>query len=182
LRKAGTGSPIGGTVGRNQGQFNGVAGGLNFTDTFGGVGIQASGGILSAESGSGMANLNNRDLLAYNAGAQFSFAGFSIGGGWMLVPQGQRTATTRFNGQSWTAGAAYEFGPYKVGLDWMEGTNNTTPAGGVARMDQGVVSGTYTLGPGIRLVGGVFYYDWQDENRLSQNNGIGGATAIKLAF
>jgi hypothetical protein len=198
LRKVGTGSTIGGTAGRNQGQYNGVAGGLNFTDTFGPVGVQASGGILSAQAFSGGPNISDSELIAYNAGAQFSFAGFSVGGGWMWVPQGQRgingtapAATVagvpvgtplKFNGQSWTVGGAYEFGPYKVGLDYMTGTNNKTSGGGVDRLEQAIVSGTYTLGPGIRLVGGVMYYDWQEENRLSQNNGIGGLTGLKLAF
>jgi outer membrane protein OmpU len=101
LQKAGTGDG-----GRNTGQHDGVAGGLNFEDTFGDFEVQASGGVLWAQSGAGFANLHNRDLLAYNAGAQFSFAGFSVGGAWLFVPQGQRTATTRFNGQSWSVGGA----------------------------------------------------------------------------
>ena len=142
-------------------------------------------------------NGTNSNLWAYNAGAQLSVAGFSFGGGWMYVPQGQRqvvaaaqaagtgaTAGTpiRSNGMSWTAGAAYEFGPYKVGLDYMYGENNKTTTGGKDRLEQGIVSGTYTMGPGIRLVGGVFYYDWQEENRLSTNNGVGALTGLKLAF
>ena len=119
-----------------------------------------------------------------------------LGGAAMWVPQGQRGVVAagnayggtpgspiRSNGMSWTAGAAYEFGPYKVGLDYMHGENNKTTGGGVDRLEQGVISGTYTLGPGIRLVGGIFYYDWQEENRMSENrNGIGGATGLKLAF
>jgi outer membrane protein OmpU len=169
--------------GQTRGITNGWAGGLNFDDTFGDFGVEASGGILWAQSGSGFANLPNRDLLAYNTGAQFSFAGFSVGGAWLYVPQGQRTATTRFNGQSWSVGAAYEFGAYKIGLDYMYGDNNKTPDGGKDRLEQAVISGTRVLGPGIRLVGGVFYYDWEEENKLSQNkDGIGGATAIKLSF
>ena len=88
----------------------------------------------------------------------------------------------KMNGTSWTVGGAYEFGPYKVGLDWMQGTNNKTSGGGVDRLDQGVVSGTYTLGPGIRLVGGFIYYDWEEENRNSTNNGVGALTGLKLAF
>ena len=64
----------------------------------------------------------------------------------------------------------------------MTGTNNKTGGGGQDRLDQGVLSGTYTLGPGIRLVGGFMYYDWQEENRNSQNNGVGALTGLKLAF
>jgi outer membrane protein OmpU len=186
-----------GDNGRNSGLSNGVAGGINFTETFDGFGVQASGGAMWAESFSGGANGSNANLLAYNAGAQFSFAGVSVGGGWLWVPQGQRQTISaaqsagtgqpvgspiRSNGMSWTAGAAYEFGPYKVGLDYMYGENNKTTGGGKDRLEQGIVSGTYTMGPGIRLVGGVFYYDWEEENKLSKNNGIGGLTGLKLAF
>lgn len=177
LRKTGTGDNAAAT-----GLNDGVAGGLNFTNTFGAFGVQASIGGMWAESGSGFGGAQ-KNLRAYNAGAQLSFAGFSVGGGWLLAEQGNRTATTKFNGQSWTVGAAYEFGPYKVGIDYMYGDNNKTSAGGKDRLEQGVISGTYTLGPGIRLVGGVFYYDWEEENRLSQNrDGIGGLTGIKIGF
>ena len=188
LKRLGTGDNVNGSLGwlgRSQGINNGVAPGINYTETFGGFGVQASGGALWAETGSGFAaplGGHQKNLEAYNAGLQLSFAGFSVGGGWMYVPQGQGPAF-KLNGDSWTVGAAYEFGPYKVGLDYMKGTNNGTSAGGKSRLDQGVVSGTYTLGPGIRLVGGLFYYDWNAENGISQNtNGIGGATGLKLAF
>jgi predicted porin len=162
--------------------------------------VQASAGVLWADTGmSGVgatATTNefftsDNDLIAYNGGAQFSYAGFSFGGAFMRVPQGPRPTTTtggvvtneKMNGTSWTIGAAYEFGPYKVGLDWLTGTNNKTSGGGVDRLDQGVISGTYTLGPGIRLVGGVIYYDWQEENRNSENrDGVGAVTGLKLAF
>lgn len=83
---------------------------------------------------------------------------------------------------SWTAGAAYEFGPYKIGLDYMYGENNKTTSGGKDRLTQAIVSGSYALGPGIKLVGGVFYYDWEEENQLSKNNGIGGLSGLKLSF
>lgn len=172
-----------GDGGRNSGQHDGVAAAVNYTETFGGFGVQASGGFLRADSFSGGPNKSDSNLIGYNAGAQFSYEGVTVGGGWMWVPQGQRTATTKFNGQSWSVGAAYTFGPYKVGFEYFTGNNNKTGNGGRDRLEQTGVSGTYTLGPGIRLVGGVFYYDWQEENKLSQNkNGVLGATAIKLAF
>lgn len=186
-----------GDNGRSGGINNGWAGGVNYTEKFGDVGVQLSSGAMWGESFSGGASGSNSDLLAYNVGAQFSFAGFSLGGAWLSVPQGQRGVLTaaqatsvggttgspiRSNGQSWTVGAAYEFGPYKVGLDYMNGTNNKTTSGGSDRLEQAVLSGTYVLGPGIRFIGGVFAYDWQEENRMSQNQGVGGITGFKLAF
>lgn len=186
-----------GDGGRNTGLHDGVAGGVNFKEKFGEIGVQASGGAMWADSSSGTENGSDANLLAYNAGLQLSYGGFAIGGAYLRVPQGQRGTLSgaqaanvggvagspiRSNGMSWTVGAAYEFGPYKIGIDYMKGENNKTTSGGLDRMEQGVVSGSYALGPGIRLVGGVFYYDWQEENRMSENNGIGGATAIKIGF
>lgn len=193
LKLAGTGN-----LGRASGQNNGVSPGLNYTDKFGDFGVMASLGYLYAQaSQSDFPNQttgNVKNLVAYNGGAQFSYAGFSFGGAYIYVPQGTRTITgaattanpagtnVRFNGESWTAGAAYSFGPYKIGLDYLNGRNNKTTSGGQDRLEQATVSGTWTMGPGIRLVGGVFYYDWQEENQLSENNGIGVTTAMKIGF
>ena len=190
LKRLGTGDNVNGSFlgagsGRSSGINNGVSPGINYTEKIGGVGVQASVGALWADTGSGYAAPlvgHTKNLEAYNTGLQLSFAGFSFGGAYLTVPQGQGPAF-KMNGDSWTVGGAYEFGPYKVGLDYMKGTNNGTSGGGSSRLDQGVVSGTYTLGPGIRLVGGLFYYDWNAENGISQNtNGVGGATGLKIAF
>ncbi len=91
----------------------------------------------------------------------------------------------------WTVGGAYEWGPYAVGLTYQHGegegsfvySDNT-------RLDQVVLSGTYTLGPGIRLVGGIFGYD-ADAEKLPgngptytgfDNSGYGALTGLKLSF
>jgi hypothetical protein len=198
LRKAGIteGNGVAGGTSTTRGIYNGVAPGINYTNTFGnGFGVQASAGYLWAETGSGYGGTpafngqaaapgaDTKNLIAYNAGAQLSFAGFSVGGGWMYIPQGNSPNIGKLNGVGWTAGGAYEFGPYKVGLDYETGTQNAVSTGGVSRLEQAVLSGTYVLGPGIRLVGGIFAYDWDQENSISKNNnGIGGTTGLKLAF
>lgn len=185
---------------------NGIAGGLNYTNTWGMFGLQASGGIMYFEKGKTSANLvniNSADLMAYNAGAQFSYGGFSVGGAWLRVPNKNtivNATTTGTNarsiaGMSWTAGAAYEWGPYKVGLDYMwgesEGLLRPNPAVGFfnasqkERLKQAIVSGTYVLGPGIRVVGGVFGYNMNAEdpgNTGFENTGWGIASGLKLAF
>lgn len=89
LTKIGTGDG-----GRNSGLSNGVAGGLNYTEKFGEIGVQASGGAMWADFLSGGANGSNANLLADNTGLQLSFGGFSVGGAWINVPQGQRGTLT----------------------------------------------------------------------------------------
>ena len=187
-------------VGKNTPQ-NGFAFGLNFSEDFNGFGVEASAGVLHA-------NMRPNDVFGYNVGAQFSFAGFSFGGAW-LNAQGTQTATTanvetsQVDGDSWTVGAAYETGPYKIGIGYFEGRNKQRPGAGTAavgstkdaRLKMGNISGTYVLGPGVRIVGGVFAFDgdaaqpWKNRPAAANvnatgfnNNGIGGVIGVKLGL
>ncbi|MFO1128902.1 MAG: porin [Rhodospirillales bacterium] len=188
---------------------NGWAGGLNYTQQFGPVGAQTSGGVMyfprSKQSPIGS---NGSDLFAYNLGLQLAYGGFSVGGAWMESPNRNtvqttvtnlngtvgQTATYSLGGYSWTAGAAYEFGPYKVGLGYMYGKSPgviaatgpmATHLGDDQVLKQAILSGTWTMGPGIRLVGGVFAYDLQTDTpgvTGYNNQGVGATTGLKLAF
>ena len=171
---------------------NGVAAGLNFKENFGGFGVQASVGWLGA-------NTSDNDLSAGNAGAQFSYAGFSVGGAVNKAFSGSRTVSANngsevreYDSWSWTAGGRYEVGPYAIGIGYMRGV-----ADGVAtinkqsRLDQGNISGTYQLGPGIRVVGGFFLYDLDSQEPCKRtsvvctgynNTGWGFASGVKLGF
>ena len=168
-------------------QRNGVAVGANFTEDFGGFGVQASLGWLGASS-------TNNNLSAANAGAQFSYAGFSVGGAYVKAFSGTKTTDAsgqeeeEFDGYGWTAGGAYEIGPYKIGLTYQRGVNDGfSGGGGDFRLDQANISGTYQFGPGIRLVGGFFAYDSDTVGQSNgdvgfDNHGWGFASGIKLGF
>lgn len=196
------GTQIAGT--RNR-YANGWAGGVNYTQQFGTVGLQSSGGLMYfPRSKVAPVGSNGSDLFAWNLGAQVSFGGFSVGGAFLDSPNKNTVQTTNttggtssysLGGYSYTVGAAYEFGPYKIGLGYMYGqspgvVSSTNPAlvnntGNDQSLQQAVVSGTWTMGPGIRLVGGVFYYDLQTDTpgvTGYNNEGVGAATAIKLNF
>ncbi|MFO1152566.1 MAG: porin [Rhodospirillales bacterium] len=188
---------------------NGWAGGLNYTQQFGPVGAQASGGVMYfPRSKQSPVGGNGSDLFAYNLGLQMAFGGFSVGGAWMESPNRNtvqttvtnlngtvgQTATYSLGGYSWTVGAAYEFGPYKVGLGYMYGKSPgviaatgpmATHLGDDQVLKQAIISGAWTMGPGIRLVGGVFAYDLQTDTpgvTGYNNEGVGATTGIKLAF
>lgn len=182
---------------------NGWAGGVNYTQAFGSVGVQGSLGAMYFDRGKQQPiGSNGSDLFAWNAGLQLAFGGFSVGGAYMDSPNkntvqatNATTGTFSLGGYSWTVGAAYEFGPYKIGLGYMYGQSpgvigSTNAAlvnnlGNDQSLQQAVLSGTWTMGPGIRLVGGVFAYDLNtDTPQVTgyNNQGIGAATGIKLAF
>jgi hypothetical protein len=162
---------------------NGWAGGINWTEDFNGFGVQLSGGYLWGDNGADNITGNDDDLNAYNFGAQFSYAGFSFGGAYNRGSGGNGGTTGgRSNSRSWTVGAAYEVGPYSVGIDYMKGEENPTGNSGKGHLDQGVISGAYQLGPGIRLVGGVFAFDGENEDNSQTNEGWGGTVGFKLGF
>jgi hypothetical protein len=203
---------IGPTGSTNNNINQGWAGGVNWTQDFNGFGVQLSGGYLWGDNGADSQTGNDDNLNAYNVGAQFSFAGFSFGGAYnkgdgggganskgsntpsadgginLTNVQGTSAVTGngRANSNSWTVGAAYEIGPYTVGIDYMKGEQNAVTTGGKGRLEQGVISGSYQLGPGIRLVGGVFAFDADGEGNGDpggqQNDGWGGTVAFKLGF
>jgi hypothetical protein len=164
---------------------NGWAGGINWKEDFNGFGVQLSGGYLWGDNAASSITGNDDNLNAWNTGAQFSYAGFSFGGayarGWG-GGGGNAGNGLRANSRGWTVGAAYEIGPYKVGIDYQKGYENPTSNSGKGHLDQGVISGTYQLGPGIRLVGGIFAFDGENEDNTQENQGYGGTVGFKLGF
>jgi predicted porin len=178
---------------RCNGFSNGWAGGANYTADLGGVGLQLSAGAQWGDANASGADGGDTDnLFAWSLGGQAGIAGFSAGFGFAKGEQGRggsgsgAAGTNQINSTGWTVGAAYEVGPYKVGVDYMRGVGNPNTVGadtsGRQRLDQAVLSGTYTLGPGIRLVGGVFWYDGESEGNTVTNDGYGVATGFKLGF
>ncbi len=182
---------------RCNGFSNGWAGGANYTADLGGVGLQASAGAMWGDAAAGP---DTDNLFAWSLGGQASIAGFSAGFGFAKGEQGRggtsgrttaagaEVSSIQINSTGWTVGAAYEIGPYKVGVDYYRGVGNPNSSAGTAdtsgrqRLDQAVLSGTYTLGPGIRLVGGVFWFDGESEGNTVENDGYGVATGFKLGF
>lgn len=200
-------STFGASGGANCGsnQFkNGSAAGLNYREKFGDFGVQASLGAMYAFSGQtgntrapatgAITQQFGTNLFAWNLGAQFSYAGFSLGGAYNSAPNrnvivsGTGAGANSMQSNSWTVGANYEWGPYVVGLGYMKGETrgNLIQSTNWTRLDQANISGTYVLGPGIRWVGGFFYYDIDAQNQrkgLGHNNdGWGFATGLKLGF
>jgi hypothetical protein len=160
---------------------NGWAGGINYTEDFNGFGVQLSAGYLFGETGADSVTGGNDNLNAYDFGAQFSYAGFSFGGAYNRGT-GDAGNNTRFNSRSWIVGTTYEVGLYTVGVNYMKGEENPTSNSGKGHLDQAVLSGTYQLGPGIRLVGGLFWFDGENEDNSQENKGWGATTGFKLGF
>lgn len=169
----------------NNGLNNGFAAGINFKEKFGDVGVQASAGYQFGDVG---ANIGDDNLHGISAGAQISIAGFDVGGSFAWA-EGDRTATTVFDSYAYDAGVAYTFGPYKVGLAYQRASADANRINGSKQYaDYIVLSSTYNLGPGVRLVGGVYGFDLDGENgqttgtQVYKSSGVGAAVGLKLGF
>ena len=116
---------------------------LTYQGEMGGVGISASLGVGTADGGA-MADYEH-----LVAGLSLSAMGFAIGG--RMADEGTDGPN---NGNSMSAGVAYSQGPWRVGIDGFSGSRRDTAAPGDSEYDAWAVSGTYTVGPGLRLIAG----------------------------
>lgn len=178
-----------GGAGNGSGQHNAWAGGLNYKTKFGAFDVAAYGGVHYAKETSALrVNVGADDgyMFSWGTGAQVGFAGFSVGGSYHNVEEGMRTTTTSMEGSSYALGAAYEVGPYMVGVQWIDGDNEGSVADPSEQTHKNLaVAGSYTMGPGVRLVGGFFWFDDEAEDAVatqSDTDGWGLTAGFKLSF
>jgi hypothetical protein len=203
---------------QSQNGFNrwhsGVSAGGNFQHTFdGGLGIGIKAGLLyMQESEDNKSTGEGGDVTGYDVVGRISYAGFTLGGGFKQLTSGHAypvatTAAQRvtaFSNRGYAAGGgiSYETGPYQVGADCVFGEQVGDIRAGTGNLHHlnCAFSGAYTLGPGIRLVGGVFFFNDGAEDALtagqaefnaaadaairntSSTNGVGGVIGITTSF
>ena len=172
------------------GSINGFAAGLNYKEKFGSVGVDAS---LAGMYGNTAPATGSNDLFAGSVGLLLNFSGFEIGGSYTHAQGDKSTGPVAnvesYDGYGYDVGIAYTTGPYKIGLAYQrgvsEGVRNNS---GEQRADYIVLSGTYVLGPGVRLIGGVYGVDLNGEdgvagaNQIKDVSAIGASAGITLSF
>jgi hypothetical protein len=173
------------STGTTQTQAVGIVGGAPAVVNVFNAPATGAGGTATDQDG------NCTDLMDWRVGGQLSYAGFTVGGGYKqaygstgnganyTASNGtvQRTNLLR-NGQAWSAGATYETGPYTVGVTYVQGSSVgwNIPGTGDVKSKIGTLSGTYVLGPGIRLIGGFFLFD-QEAESVPGSDGVAGSAA-----
>lgn len=193
-----------GTACEPGGYHNQFSGALNYSETFNGIGMQLSAGITHANQVRGIAanlpaDLDEGSIFGYSFGGQFTFASFTLGGGFKQITSGRGYTDIgddlfSLRGHSWSAGGRYEVGPYAAGVSCNRGRQVGYQSEGTGDLKHLVcaLSGTYTLGPGIRLIGGLFYFDDEAEapagpsaaiiSDTSDTSGWGGTVAVTTSF
>lgn len=198
------------TVNPNYGILNGNGryhdsweGALNYKEAFGGIGVQLSTGIRhmnQVQALSAIPGVDAGTMFGYSFGGQLTFGGFTVGGAFRKVTSGRDLPITGVADQrsikstTWSAGARYEIGPYAAGVSCISGEGVGWEAPGTGDLEHlnCALSGTYTLGPGIRLIGGLFLFDDEAENpagpaaatirNFSDTDGWGGTIALTASF
>lgn len=160
---------VNGNATADRGIINGYAAAANYKEDFNGVGVQASAGLMGGNTPPNQTNGTVRgsgDLFAWSTGLQVNFGGFSVGGSYANA-NGDKRTNESYDGYGYGLGAAYETGPYTIGINYYRGESEGVSDrinGAKQYMDVYMLSGSYALGPGIRLVGGVFAWDADGEN------------------
>lgn len=166
--------------------------GAAYNGEFSGVGIKVAGGWLTADMDQTQlpatnplaAGTNGVDSWnEYQAGANVSYAGFTFGGGARLI-QVDLIGGGDANQFAWDLGASYKTGPYGVSLAYFDG--RAANASGVAEDTRQVweLNGEYTMGPGVALVGGLGYANFEANSVAAgtENDGMFASTGITLSF
>ncbi len=139
--------------------------GLNYQGQYNSIGIAAAvtGEWGSAKdpvaSGSGGVKLD--DLAAYNAGLNLSYAGVTVGGSYGKLDEFGVAKSFNSDGHYWTAGAAYEFGPFAASVTYFDstiehGTSATAPDQEFRNVSVGA---DYKLAPGFMPYVEVSFFD-----------------------
>jgi predicted porin len=165
---------------------------VNYNRTFeSGIVVRLSGGYSRAyapeqggqgssqgsPSGVGLAaGTGTQNAYWWYVGGQIGYRGLSVGGAYgrsafRNFSTGSNDGTPAFfntvvqDGYNWTAGITYQYGPYAVGLAYMDGRNSDCSTTGLALGACGsrdrntivILMGSYQIGPGVFWETGVFH-------------------------
>jgi predicted porin len=159
-------------------------GAVNYTNTFGAFMVAGSAGISYWPSVSDQPSTSalSDSIVDYSFGLNLGFAGFVVGGAYRRYDAGDLNIN---DGNAWNLGVTYTTGPFAVGLSYHQSeTEGTTTIGGEDKFKQLLGSAAYTLGPGVDLIGSIFYIEYDDETSDAANNneGIGVVGGLRLSF
>lgn len=182
----------------------GYGAGLMWNGEFSGVTIGVEGGYLWAETEATATSATaavNGAREEWQAGANVGYAGFTFGGAYHDIKQDQKVLGNNFagtglrdelNGDAWELGVSYKTGPYGVSLDYFNSSmENTATTVDDDTMEIWGLSGEYAMGPGVKLVGGLAWVDYENglaagasqaQQDSNENSGFVVTTGLSLSF
>jgi outer membrane protein OmpU len=161
---------------------NGWSPAVNYVNTIGGVRVAASAGVsyFPELDGAAATTSNGNSIKDYSLGLQLGMGAFTVGGGYRVLDNNLGLD----DGTAWSIGGAYQAGPIAVSASYLQSTANGTATVGDDVVKQMILSGAYTMGPGVDLIGSLFSVSYKDEGgaAINQNSGTGGVVGIRLMF
>ena len=183
---------------RNLDYHYGVQAAVNYDQTFDGIGVEASAGFAYARSPNDSAlapAIRDRvdDYIGYNLGLRLSYAGFSVGGSFAQVVDGDilnaGAGPFRFNGATnadsvgFDLGVAYATGPVDVGVTVFYGETTDVAAGADAEQLSVLGGVNYAVASGLDAFAGLGYTDFaNDDPGQLDNDGVWGFTGFMVSW
>ena len=150
----------------NVGQFSEVFEiGANYVQKFGDFNIAISGGYGTSDVEGSPAGVNLDDRRQFSLGFNVGWGGFTVGGAW-LDDDDRSGAVAGIDATDWNIGLRYVTGPWGVGINYAYKEFDLA-GGSEDELDMIEVGGSYALGPGIDLTGGVQWWDLESGSAVA---------------
>lgn len=108
------------------------------------------------------------DLQAYAFGLSAGYMGFTLGGSYGLLDEMNALSATNTEGSYWTAGAAYEFGPFSTSVTYLASEVDSSTID--SEFTNLSVGADYALAPGLMPYVEVSFFEADDNNSLTEDN------------
>ncbi|MBF0094837.1 MAG: porin [Alphaproteobacteria bacterium] len=178
---------------------------LAYSGKFGGLEVGADAGIGGAEGSNAYQSGVTASVGVWNAGLKMTYAGFTLGGSYFALNDNlDRLSNTRsatpsqsLDGNAWNAGLSYAAGPWATSFlyyhEQHKGIVNSANAATYRTNENHeefnayLLSGKYTLGPGIDAKATGFFGQYKGRNYAVANTendakGFGLVTGLDLTF
>jgi predicted porin len=154
-----------------QGYKDTLSGGVTYSTEISGVGVKAS-AVAEKSAKTQKASFADAasygDMKAYEGGVVVTYSGASVGGSYATVEDYGTNSANKTEGNFWTAGAGYEFGPFAASVTYLESqARDKTIKNDFKNVSVGA---DYKLAPGLVPYVEVSFFEASDSLASTQTN------------
>lgn len=163
------------TTGGATGIYHLFGGGINYNNQFGDIGLAAS---LTGEFGEAKATSGLEDVRSWALGAYLTWQGFTFGGSYGDWSDSLQPAGVSGDRDYWTAGLAYDFGPFGASATYMTSDNDLTDD----EFQNIAIGLDYMLAPGLVPYVEVNFFEFDTAGAGLDNDGTTVILGTQLSF
>lgn len=162
-----------------------IAVGVNYENTFGDVGVNISGGWERYDREEDSLNFTD-DRQDWAFGASFTYAGFTLGGGYFQSNGTNFDAAIVDSNEVqnyWVVGLRYDppSSAWAVSFEWGQGEQELGPSSS-DNLNQFELGASYKASPGVTFVGAFQYFFEENDSGAVDADGWGIVAGTKLTF